>query len=124
MITPFIYILVGLNIGVPVRCYGNEVEWKAQKAEVQALSNAVAYYHTGEDYIALGPFACKEVRRPTMYGAYVLVHELTHVRQDKNGTAFSEDEADDNARRFSPGWLHKLEKFYKRKAQSPVTLAP
>ena len=120
----FILILIGLNIGVPVRCYEDPQDWKANKAEVGAIYNAVAYYNSGEEYIALGPLACREIRRPTIYGAFILGHELTHVFQDHNGTAFDEEEADSNGRRFSLGWLHKLEKYFKRQAPPVVTLEP
>ncbi len=120
----FILILIGLNIGVPVRCYEDPQDWKENKIEVGAIYNAVAYYNSGEEYIALGPTACYNVRRPTIYGAFILGHELTHVMQDRNGTPFDEEEADSNAKRFSLGWLHKLERYFKREAAPLVILGP
>src|SRR6187551_2962814 len=94
----FILILVGLQLGVPVRCYEAPQDWKAVKAEVLTDPRAVAFYNPNETpYIALGPRVCKEVRTPTFNGAFVLAHELGHMMQDRNDTPFSEEEADQYA---------------------------
>lgn len=124
--TPYILILVGLHIGVPVRCYEDAQDWKQEKAIVQTVQGAVAFYNSDDNgkYIALGPWACKSVRTPTLGGAWVLGHEITHMWQDRNGTPFDEDEADSNGRRYSLVWLKRLEKFFDRKAAPLVTLEP
>ena len=122
----FVIILATLQLGVDVRCYQNNVEWEAQKALVNTNPHAVAYFNPYDvkPHIAIGPKYCKAIKRPTLLGAFVLGHELAHYYQWLNGTPFDEEEADDMGRRWSLGLLHKLEKLFKRKSPSLITLQP
>jgi len=122
----FILILAALNIGVPVRCYESPTAWKEAKVVVNTIPNAIAFYqpNASDPFIALGPRVCKEVRTPTLYGAFILAHELAHLQQDRNDTPFDEQEADDIGRLWSLKILHRLEKLYKRKAPPLVILEP
>lgn len=123
----FILILVGLNLGVPVRCYEDKPAWRANKAEIQVVPNAVAYYNPiPEPYIALGPLVCRNVLKPNLDGAWVLAHELEHHAQWMERRPFNEEEADEVGYAKMYSLLRKLERFFgikPRKPILPVTLA-
>ena len=116
----YVLILTSL-VGVPqTRCYENQAVWKQQKIMMGVPATSVAYYDPQFQYIALGPMACRQVRFPTQYGAYIYAHEIGHWNQDKNNTGFSEDEADDYAMRFWPRWMRKFEKYFNRHGSEEI----
>jgi hypothetical protein len=118
--TGFVIILAALQLAVPVRCYQTE--------QAYAMPATDAYYST-DRYIALAPDTCKQVRRPTLYGAFVLAHELAHLWQDQSGRSFNEREADRIGWWAAPGLLRRLVAVTGRAAATllpdkPVRLAP
>jgi hypothetical protein len=127
-VTGFVVILAALQFAVPVRCYQSTDAWNAQAAAVNA-SRALAYYLPSQN-IALSPFVCREVRRPTAFGANVLAHELAHLWQDEQGRAFDEEEADRIAARTDGALLRRLARLFGRRPamtptpDAPVRLAP
>lgn len=121
--TPFVVILAALQLAVPVRCYETPAAWRAQLAHVQ-MPPVVAYYDpTGPTpHIALGAWACRQVRTPTLEGATVLAHELAHAWQHSSGRMFDEREADSIGAWAGPGILRRLERFFHRRAPAVVEL--
>jgi hypothetical protein len=122
-VTGFVVILAVLQLAVPVRCYSSEPAFVAAGGV-----GADAFYMPGE-FVALSPNACREVRRPSLRGAWVLGHELAHVWQYRVGRSFDEGEADRLADRSAPGLLRRLERAFGRRAvvvrpDRPVVLGP
>ena len=113
----YILILTALAGTPQTRCYQNTEGWKQQKVAMGVSATALAYYDPQMNYIALGPMACKQVRLPTQYGAYIYAHEIAHWRQDRSNMPYDEDDADERASRFWPGWLRKLEDYFNRNAK-------
>jgi Zn-dependent peptidase ImmA (M78 family) len=116
MVTTFVMILVGMNIGAPVRCYPNVEEWKAEKANVLTHPSAVAFYNPNPavPYIALGPRVCKNVMNATFDGAFVLAHEIGHLHQDLNDTPYDEIEADHYAELTVGNLWERLQRYFKK----------
>jgi hypothetical protein len=119
--TGFVVILAALQLAVPIRCYQTDAAY--------AMPATHAYYATS-GYIALSPDTCRQVRRPTLWGAYILGHELAHLWQDTNGRALNEREADRIGWWAAPGLLRRLVAVTGRAAavmpspDTPVRLTP
>jgi hypothetical protein len=108
--TGFVVILAAMHFAVPVHCYQTLTAWQAS-----ARPDAVAYYQAGS-HIALSPSVCRDVRRPTLWGANILAHELAHHWQWEQGRAFSEREADRIAARTDRSLLRRLARVLGRRA--------
>jgi hypothetical protein len=123
VVTGFVVVLAVLQLAVPVRCYSSEPAFVAAGG-----LGAAAFYEPGE-FIALSPDTCRQVRRPSWYGAFVLGHELAHLWQDLNGRSFDEGEADRIGEWSARGLLLRLVQVTGRRAVSvrpdrPVVLGP
>jgi hypothetical protein len=136
MIAPFVLILVGMNLAVPVRCYETPADWQAHRIEMAAAGTPIkagagAYLHPrrffpDSVYVALSPQACRSVRKAETYGGWILGHEFGHVDQDINGRPFSEPEADRFGDRNGPRWQRRLARYFKIKPKhtAVVTIGP
>jgi hypothetical protein len=113
-----ITILAALALAVPVHCYPTDTGWRQAVQDARTDPTAIAFYDPGVR-IAVGPFACREIRRPTLLGARILAHELAHHWQWWTGRTFDEPEADRIADRADNHWLAKIEKALGRKAKPP-----
>lgn len=129
-----VFILAGLQLPVPVRCYQTPAAWQAAK-EAALVTIPLAAYYVPRDhplavsadgpYIALSPRSCRDVRHANDAGAYVLGHELHHYRQDKTGQPFCEDEADRAGWRNLHRWKARLRAHFRLPAPAAaVRLAP
>jgi hypothetical protein len=116
-----ITILAALALAVPVHCYQTDTGWQQAVQEANTDPAAVAFYDPGKR-IAVGPAACKEIRRPTLLGARILAHELVHHWQWWTGRTFDEQEADRISYQADNYWLKRLEKLLGRKARSFVVV--
>jgi hypothetical protein len=123
--TGFVVILAALQFAVPVHCYPTEPAWQQAQQNVGVSYMALAFYdYNPPQRIAVGPDACRHIRRPTQTGANILAHELAHHWQYRNNRPFDETEADRIANRTDDQLLRRLERALGRRAPAIVTLAP
>jgi hypothetical protein len=108
--TGFVVILAAMHFAVPVHCYQTNAAW-----QTSARPDAVAYYQAGS-HIALSPNVCRDVRRPTLWGANILAHELAHHWQFEQDRVFSEGEADRIAAKTDRTLLRRLARVLGRRA--------
>lgn len=109
----FALILASLSLGLPARCYETPAAWQARQLELNLPAWKTAYYQAGPDaHIAFSPQACQQVRRATLYGGWILGHELAHRWQDVFGRPFDEGEADRIASAAADVWRRRLARLF------------